>query len=40
MAKLGFDIETSALPLESFDEVQREYLLRETEKIHLLGPKS
>jgi 3'-5' exonuclease len=33
MAKLVFDIETSALPLENFDEVQREYLLREAEKI-------
>lgn len=33
MAKLVFDIETSALALETFDEVQREYLLREVEKI-------
>jgi DNA polymerase elongation subunit (family B) len=33
MAKLVFDIETSALPLASFDEVQQEYLLREAEKI-------
>ena len=33
MAKLVFDIETSALPLENFDEVQQEYLLREAEKI-------
>ena len=33
MAKLVFDIETSALPLEIFDEVQQEYLLRETQKI-------
>ena len=33
MAKLVFDIETSALPLGSFDETQQEYLLRETEKI-------
>jgi 3'-5' exonuclease len=33
MAKLVFDIETSALPLENFDEVQREYLLREVDKI-------
>ena len=33
MARLVFDIETSALPLEHFDEVQREYLLREAEKI-------
>ena len=29
MAKLVFDIETSALPLEQFDETQQEYLLRE-----------
>lgn len=33
MAKLVFDIETSALPLENFDEVQQEYLLRELQKI-------
>ena len=33
MPKLVFDIETTALPLENFDEVQREYLLREAEKI-------
>src|SRR6266496_3065943 len=33
MPKLVFDIETSALPLENFDEVQREYLLREAERI-------
>ena len=33
MAKLVFDIETSALPVENFDEVQREYLLREVDKI-------
>jgi len=33
MAKLVFDIETSALPLEQFDEAQREYLFRECEKI-------
>jgi 3'-5' exonuclease len=33
MAKLVFDIETSSLPLENFDEAQREYLLREAEKI-------
>lgn len=33
MARLAFDIETSALPLEQFDEAQREYLLREAEKI-------
>ncbi|MCX8091352.1 MAG: ribonuclease H-like domain-containing protein [Verrucomicrobiae bacterium] len=33
MARLAFDIETSALPLEQFDEVQREYLLREAERL-------
>lgn len=33
MAKLVFDIETSALPLENYDEVQQEYLLRELERI-------
>lgn len=33
MARLVFDIETSALPLENFDEAQQEYLLRELEKI-------
>jgi 3'-5' exonuclease len=33
MAKLVFDIETSALPPENFDEAQREYLFREAEKI-------
>jgi DNA polymerase elongation subunit (family B) len=33
MAKLVFDIETSALPLETFDDVQQEYLFREAEKI-------
>ena len=33
MARLVFDIETSALPLEQFDEVQQEYLFRELEKI-------
>ena len=33
MATLVFDIETSALPLEMFDETQQEYLFRETEKI-------
>jgi len=33
MAKLVFDIETSALPVETFDEAQREYLFREAEKI-------
>jgi DNA polymerase elongation subunit (family B) len=33
MAKLVFDLETSVLPLENFDEVQREYLFRDAEKI-------
>ena len=33
MATLVFDIETSALPLETFDEAQREYLFREAEKL-------
>ena len=33
MAKLVFDIETSAQPIENFDEAQQEYLFRETEKI-------
>jgi DNA polymerase elongation subunit (family B) len=33
MAKLVFDIETSALPSEFFDEAQQEYLFRELEKI-------
>jgi len=33
MAKLVFDIETSALPLEQFDPVQQEYLFREAENL-------
>jgi 3'-5' exonuclease len=33
MATLIFDIETSALPLDTFDEAQQEYLFREAEKI-------
>src|SRR5690348_2225715 len=33
MATLVFDIETSALPLENFDEAQQEYLFRDAEKI-------
>ncbi|HYG24841.1 MAG TPA: ribonuclease H-like domain-containing protein [Verrucomicrobiae bacterium] len=33
MAKLVFDIETSALPLEQFDETQQEYLFRDAGKI-------
>ena len=32
MPTLVFDIETSALPLENFDEIQRAYLFREAEK--------
>ena len=36
MAKLVFDIETTALPLEGFDEVQQEYLFRDAE--HLPDP--
>jgi DNA polymerase elongation subunit (family B) len=33
MAKLVFDIETNALPLERFDEAQQEYLFRECERL-------
>jgi DNA polymerase elongation subunit (family B) len=33
MATLVFDIETTAQPVDNFDEVQREYLFREAEKI-------
>jgi hypothetical protein len=33
MARLVFDIETSALGLENFDEVQQEYLFREAERM-------
>jgi len=33
MAKLVFDIETSALPLDQFDPVQQEYLFREAENL-------
>ncbi|MBU6402320.1 MAG: ribonuclease H-like domain-containing protein [Verrucomicrobia bacterium] len=33
MATLIFDIETSALPVETFDDAQREYLFREAEKL-------
>src|ERR1051325_7472113 len=33
MAKLVFDIETSALPIDRFDEAQQEYLFRECGKI-------
>jgi 3'-5' exonuclease len=33
MATLVFDIETSALPLEQFDDVQQEYLFRDASKL-------
>jgi len=33
MAKLVFDIETSSLPPEQYDEAQREYLFRDAEKL-------
>jgi DNA polymerase elongation subunit (family B) len=33
MAKLVFDIETSALPIENYDEVQLEYLFREAQRL-------
>ena len=33
MAKLVFDIETSALPLDTFDEAQQEYLFRDASKL-------
>jgi DNA polymerase elongation subunit (family B) len=33
MARLVFDIESSALPLDRFDEAQQEYLFRECSKI-------
>jgi DNA polymerase elongation subunit (family B) len=33
MATLVFDIETSALPVEAFDESQREYLFRDAAKL-------
>ena len=33
MAKLVFDIETSALPLEGFDYAQQEYLFRDAGKL-------
>src|SRR5687768_7864946 len=33
MATLVFDIETSALPIDHFDEVQQEYLFRDANKI-------
>src|ERR1051325_586979 len=33
MARLVFDIETAALPIETFDEAQQEYLFREAHRI-------
>lgn len=33
MATLVFDIETTSLPLEAFDETQREFLFREAERL-------
>ncbi len=33
MATLVFDIETCALPLDAFDEVQREFIFREADKL-------
>jgi DNA polymerase elongation subunit (family B) len=33
MAKLVFDIETTALPLDNFDAVQQEFLFREAERL-------
>jgi len=33
MARLVFDIETSAFPVDRFDESQREYLFRDAEKL-------
>lgn len=33
MARLVFDIETSSLPVENFDEVQQEYLFRDAERL-------
>lgn len=33
MATLVFDIETAALPLDNFDEVQQEYLFRDANKL-------
>jgi len=40
MARLVFDIETTALPLDTFDEVQKEYLFRELEKLPDDGAKA
>jgi DNA polymerase elongation subunit (family B) len=33
MPKLVFDIETTSLPVENFDEVQQEYLFRDAQKL-------
>jgi hypothetical protein len=33
MARLVFDIETTALPIETYDEVQQEYLFREANRL-------
>ena len=33
MARLVFDIETSGLPLEAFDDAQKEYLFRDAMKL-------
>ncbi|MDO8624512.1 MAG: 3'-5' exonuclease, partial [Candidatus Diapherotrites archaeon] len=33
MARLVFDIETSALPVEDFDEAQQEYLFRDAQRL-------
>src|SRR6478672_5694948 len=33
MARLVFDIETSALPIETFDDAQQEYLFREANRL-------
>lgn len=40
MAKLVFDIETSAMPLEKFDEAQQEYLFRDLQRIPLEDERS
>ena len=39
MATLVFDIETSAQPVENFDEAQQEYLFREADKLADLSAK-
>ena len=40
MATLVFDIETSAQPVENFDETQQEYLFREADKLADPGAKN